>query len=150
MLYTYLQHPYDTINKKTQEDFFTKNMHLSLYYKGSKRVTQSLRARGSWWPNINCNILTPLLWPSTLCLSCSPDAGVHSAGCWLSLLHLISIFSGPQLIRAPRSLRPSVVFPTTFVSNWLQLNWHLTSVLTELYNSSTPTRSPIWSLKSHV
>ena len=37
----------------------------------------------------------------TLCLSCSlgllnqrPTA--HSAGCWLSLLHLISIFSGPQ------------------------------------------------------
>ena len=36
----------------------------------------------------------------TLCLSCSlilnrrPRA--HSAGCWLSLLHLISIFSGPQ------------------------------------------------------
>ena len=27
--------------------------------------------------------------------------GVHSAGCWLSLLHLISVFSGPQLIRAP-------------------------------------------------
>ena len=27
--------------------------------------------------------------------------GVHSAGCWLSLLHLLSIFSGPQLIRAP-------------------------------------------------
>ena len=44
--------------------------------------------------------MTPLLWPSTLCLSCSPDAGVHSAGCWLSLLHLISIFSGPQLNRA--------------------------------------------------
>ena len=37
----------------------------------------------------------------TLCLSCSlgllnrrPRA--HSVGCWLSLLHLISIFSGPQ------------------------------------------------------
>ena len=37
----------------------------------------------------------------TLCLSCSlgllnrrPRA--HSAGCWLSLLHLIGIFSGPQ------------------------------------------------------
>ena len=26
---------------------------------------------------------------------------VHSAGCWFSLLHLISIFSGPQFIRAP-------------------------------------------------
>ena len=57
--------------------------------------------RGSWRPNRNCNFLTPLLWPSTLCLSCSPDAGVHSVGCWISLLHLISIFSGPQLIRAP-------------------------------------------------
>ena len=37
----------------------------------------------------------------TLCLSCSlgvinrrPRA--HSAGCWLSLLHFISVFSGPQ------------------------------------------------------
>ena len=46
----------------------------------------------------------------TFCLSCSlgllnrrPRA--HSAGCWLSLLHLISIFSGPQtplgFLRAP-------------------------------------------------
>ena len=37
----------------------------------------------------------------TLCLSCSPwllnrRPRAHSAGCWLSLLHLISIFSGPQ------------------------------------------------------
>ena len=30
--------------------------------------------RGSWRPNRNCNILTPLLWPSVLCLSCSTDA----------------------------------------------------------------------------
>ena len=78
-----------------------KNIYLSLYCKGSKGVTQSLRVRGSWRPNINCNILTPNLWPSALCLSRSPDAGVHSAGCWLPLLHLISIFSGPQLIRPP-------------------------------------------------
>ena len=81
----------------------------------------------------------------TLCLSCSlgllkrrPRA--HSAGCWLSLLHLISIFSGPQtplgflrapsvgcglpyhilsptglelqLLRASRPLRPDVAFLT--------------------------------------
>ena len=57
--------------------------------------------RGSWRPNINCNILTPNLGPSALCLSRSPDAGVHSAGCWLPLLHLICIFHGPQLIRGP-------------------------------------------------
>ena len=36
-----------------------------------------------------------------LCLSCSlgllnRSPRAHSAGCWLSLLHLISIFSGPQ------------------------------------------------------
>ena len=65
-----------------------------------------------------------------------------SAGCWLSLLHLISILSGPQFIRAP-----SLV--------WLSLphlasNCHWNSNSTELYNSSTPTRSPTRSLKSHV
>ena len=37
-----------------------------------------------------------------LCLSCSlwllnRRPRTHSAGCWLSLLHLISIFSGPQI-----------------------------------------------------
>ena len=42
----------------------------------------------------------------TLCLSCSLGLlkrrpRVHFAGCWLSLLYLISIFYGPQLIRAP-------------------------------------------------
>ena len=79
----------------------TKYMYLSLYCKGSKRVVWGLRVTGSWRSNRNCDILTPLLWPSTLCLSCSPDAGVNSAGCWISLLHLISIFSGPQFIRAP-------------------------------------------------
>ena len=81
---------------------------------------------------------------------------VHSAGCWLSLLHLISIFSGTQFIRASRGpLRPGVAFPTTSLSNSTacnstgssnstQLNWPSNS--TELYNLSTPTRS----LKSNV
>ena len=84
--------------------------------------------RGSWRPNKDCNILTPLLWPSTLCLSRSPDAQPEARGLsfllsagflyhilsptglrnyygpegpfgreWLSLPHLISNFSGPQL-----------------------------------------------------
>ena len=51
-----------------------------------------------------------------LMLNWSP--GVHSAGCWLSLLHLISIFSGPQFIRASRGpLRPGVAFLTPSLSN---------------------------------
>ena len=38
--------------------------------------------------------MTPKLWPSALCLSRSPgllnrSPGVHSAGCWLSLLPLV-------------------------------------------------------------
>ena len=53
----------------------------------------------------------------TLCLSCSlgllnrrPRA--HSAGCWLSLLHLISIFSGPQTPSGfPRAISVGCGFP---------------------------------------
>ena len=87
----------------------------------------------------------------TLCLSHSlgllnrrPRA--HSAGCWLSLLHLISIFSGPQLIRAQRPLRPDVAFPTTFhlqlsgtllvtaLAHWTQLNYVIVRRPLDLWN----------------
>ena len=80
-----------------------------------------------------------------------PEA--HSAGWWLSLLHLINNFAGPQLNRWPWGpLRPGVAFPTTSslysvrtptVTVWL-------FVLTELYNSSTSTQSPTRSLEWHV
>ena len=78
--------------KKTSlQIYFTS--HFVRVRKGCSR----LHVRGSWRPNINCNILTPLLWPSR-CLSCSLDAGVHSIGVpegplgrvWLSLPHLVS------------------------------------------------------------
>ena len=46
--------------QQTQEDFFKQNIYLSLYCKGSKRVTQCLRVRGSWRPNI-----TEIFWPQT-------------------------------------------------------------------------------------
>ena len=53
----------------------------------------------------------------TLCLSCSLGLlnwrpRVHSAGCWLSLLHLISIFSGPQTsLGFPRAPSVGCGFP---------------------------------------
>ena len=134
----------------------TKYLYLSLYCKGSKRVTQGLRVRGGWRPNRNCNILTPTLMAVNVvsfsfswCSTGGP--GAHSAGWWLSLLHLISIFTGPQLIRAPRPFRPDVALPTTTrPSPSPTLTGTVTSVLTELYNCSTSTQSPTRSLKSHV
>ena len=79
--------------------------------------------------------------------------GFDSAGCWLSLLHLISIFFGPQFNQGSRRpLRSTVAFPTTSLLSSLQLycNCHSNCVLTELYNSSTSTWSLTRSLKSHV
>ena len=117
-------------------------MYLLLYCQGSKRVTQGFTVRGSWRPNKDCNILTPLLWPSVLCLSHSPDAQPGSRGLsfllsagflyhilsptglqnywgaegpfgreWLSLPHLVSDVSDPQLIRAPRAPAAGLSLP---------------------------------------
>ena len=73
--------------------------------------------------------------------------------CWLSLLHLISNFSGPQLIRGPKGpfglvwlSLPHLVFNA--VRSLTPTVW--LPVLTELYNSSMPTQSPTQSLEWHV
>ena len=105
-LYRHRQHHNYTMIKtdamiKTQEDIFKQNIYLSLYCKGSKGVTQSLRVRGNLGPNRNFNILSPTLMSVNVVSfsfsRCSTGgSGVHSAGYWLSLLHLISNFSGPQ------------------------------------------------------
>ena len=138
-------------------------MYLSLYCKGSKRVTQGFMVRGSWRPNI-----TATFWPSSLMavsvvfflvLKGGPEA--HSAGCglspphlvtngcpntiggpegpfgwvWLSLPHLVSDVSDTQLIRGLKvPLRRA--FSTT---SYQKLLWTPTvwlPVFTELYNSS--------------
>ena len=131
-------------------------MYLSLYCKGSKRVTQGLRVRGSWRPNGNFNILTSTLMTGNVVSFSFSRCSTGGPGPTLlgDLLHLISNFSAPQLNRASRSLRPIM---------WLSLphlvyNSHsncnsetvLTSVLTELYNSSTPTQLPTRSFKWYV
>ena len=103
--------------------------------------------------------MTPLLWPSALCLSCSPDAQLEAQRptllsdgflyCILSASSLDPNSSGPQAPSAwcgfhyhISSITPSPALTATATV--------LTSVLTELYNSSTPTQLPTWSLKSHV
>ena len=46
------------------KDFFNKYILPLILLQGFERVVQGLHVRGSWRPNINCNFLTPLLWPS--------------------------------------------------------------------------------------
>ena len=101
--------------------------------------------RGSWRPN-----RTEIFWPLTLMAVnvvsflffwCSTGGlRVHSAGWWLSLLHLISIFSGPQLIRAPSPFGLVWLSLPQLVSNSTTCNSTVSSNSTELYNRSTPTR----------
>ena len=82
------------------------------------------------------------------CSTGGPEA--HSAGWWLSLLHLISIFSGPQSNRGPRAPSAWYGFPDHISSITPIRSLTATSVLTELYNSPTSTQSPTWFLESHV
>ena len=154
LLYRHLQHHNDTIINRRRKTSLTKYLPLTLLQVFQK-VTQGLGVRGSWRPNRNFNILTPTLMAVNVvsfsfswCSTGGP--GVHSAGCWLSLLNLISIFSGPQFIRAPSPFGLVWLSLPHLLSNWNSNSTVLTSVLTELYNSSTPTRSPTQSLKSHV
>ena len=66
---------------------------------------------------------------------------------WLSLPYLVSNFSGPQLIRAPRAPSAWCGFPYHF--SFLTPTVRL-PVLTELYNSSSSTQSPTQYLEWHV
>ena len=131
-------------------------MYHSLYCKSSKRITQGLRVKGSWRPNITAIYWPLLLWPSALCLSRSPDAQPEARGLSRKktstrngfLYHILSP-TGLRNYWGPRGpLRPRVAFPTTSYSNFCGPQLNL--VLTELYNSSTSTQSPTQSLEWHV
>ena len=112
--------------------------------------------RGSWRPNRTEIFWPPLLWPSALCLSCSPDAqpeaqrptlqGDGSLYCILSASSLDPNSSGPQTPSAWCGFTYHISSISVSNSNWNSL----TSVLTELYNSLMPTQSLTRSLKPHV
>ena len=74
------------------------------------------------------HMLTPLLWPSRcvflVLLDAQPKVLGSPTGCWLSLWHLISIFSGP--------LTPSGVSEDLLGRVWLSLP-HLVSKCLEFY-----------------
>ena len=109
-------------------------MYLSLYCKGSKRVTQGFAVRGSWRLNKDCNLLTPLLWPSALCLSRSPDAQTEGRG---PTLLAFSPASYHQLVWSPNSIRGP---KSPFGLVWLSLPHLITASLVP--NSSGAPRAP--------
>ena len=142
---------------KTQEDFFNKicTSHfiarvrkgcVGFYCERELETEQKLQYFDPHSYGRHCCVFLVLQGCST------GGPGTHSAGWWLSLLHLISIFSGPQLIRAPSPFGLGWLSPPHLVSNCsaIQLarnrNSTSSSNSTELYNRSTPTRS----LKSNV
>ena len=147
----------NTTKKKDERRLLYKYMYLSLYCKGSKRVTQGLRVRGSWRPNRNCNILAPTLMAvnvvSFLFSWCS--TGGPGPLWWVMVFFTASY---QHLLWTPTHQGPNGPFGLM----WLSLKHvvynsvrsltatNLTSLLTELYNSSTSTQSPTRFLKLHV
>ena len=112
--------------RKTQEDFFT-NIFTSHFIARVRKGSKGLHVRGSWRPNINCNILTPLLWPSRcvflvlLILNWRPRA--H---CWMLAFFIASY---QRLLWTPNSIGVSEG-PLGRV--WLSLP-HLVSSCLEFY-----------------
>ena len=94
------------MKKKDERRILYKYLPLCLYCKGLKGVTQALRVRGSWRPNINCNILTPKLMAVSVVSFSFSDAQPEALGstllgagflyCILSASSLDPNSSGPQ------------------------------------------------------
>ena len=93
-------------------------MYLSFYCKSSKGVTQGLRGKRSWRPNVTAIYWPPLLWLSALCLSRSPgllNRRPRGPLCWVRAFSTASCYQRvSKHHRGSRgSLRPGVAFPTT-------------------------------------
>ena len=143
--------------RKTQEDFFNNILPLILL-QGFERVVQGLHVRGSWRPNVNCNILTPTVMTVTLCLSCSlvlfnRRPRTHCLMLAFFIASYQHLLWTPNSIGVSEGLLGRVWLPLPhLVSSLLDSpgNCFLDSNSTELNNNSTPTRSPTGSLKSNV
>ena len=104
----------DTIIK-TQEDFFIK-ICTSHFIVSFRKGCARFYGESELETEQNCNILTPLLWPSALCLSRSPDAQPEALGpTLLDDGFLYCILSATSL--DPNSIRG----PDLFGLMWLSL-----------------------------
>ena len=80
--------------RKAQEDFFIKYFTSHFICKVSKSVTQSLRVRGSWRPNI-MKYFDPEVMPVSV-VSFSFSMAAQPAH-WLSLLNLVPLLNSTRL-----------------------------------------------------
>ena len=146
---------------KTQEDFFSKiftSHFIATVRKGLLDVFVWERS-GDW---TELKYFDPkLMAVSVVSFLFSRAAQPEVLGplCWVMAFFIASyqqLLWSPNFIGVPEGplgrvwlyLSHLVYFRP--ISPELELNWHLTSVLTALYNSSTPTWSPTRSLKSNV
>ena len=136
MLYTHIcrftstyMHIYMLNNSQRHND---KNAHrktslekyipLNLFAR-FERVVSGSTVRRSWRPNIKFNILTPLLWPSTLCLSRSPALLIRRP--WgPALCRMMAFFTAfyQQLLWAPTQSGA----PSPF--GWCGFPYHISSI----------------------
>ena len=155
MLYCHLQHHNDTIIK-TQEDFFKKYVPLNSFARVRKGCVgfycereletehklQYFDLHSYGWQR--CVFLVLLMF----------NRRPRGPLCWMMTFFTASY---QHLHWTPIQLGPQGPFGLMWLSlphlvyNYVRsLTVILTSVLTELYNSSTSTQSPTRSLKSHV
>ena len=115
-------------NKRRKKDFFN-NIFTSHFIARVRKGCSRFACERVLETEHKLHILTPLLWPSRcvflVLLDAQPEVLGSTAGCWLSLLHLISIFSGPQLIRASSPIGLVWLSLPHLVSNSLEFYWQL-------------------------
>ena len=163
LLYSHIPYHNDITKKEDERRILQQNIYPSHYCKGSKRLFKVCvwEGAGNWtetaifWPS--------LLWPPRCVFLVLLMFNRRSRGplCWVMASFTASyqqLLWSPNSIRVPESPLGRVWFylpHLVYLHLQLYCNCNLnstvlTSALAELYNSSTPTRSPTRSLKSHV
>ena len=153
LLYCHLQHHNDTIIK-TLEDFFNKIFTSHFIARVRKGLLKVCMREGAETEQKR-KYFDPHSYGRQRCVFLVLQMlNRRSRGplCWVMAFFTASYQQLPwtPTHQSPKPLRPDVTFPTTSRLLRLQLYWNSNSVLTELYNSSTPTRSPTRSLEPNV
>ena len=137
----------DAMNNRRAKTFLTKYVPLTLL-QGFEKVIQGLRVRGNWRPNRTEIFWPPLLWPS----DAQPEAQRPSLLGDGFIYRILSASSLDPNSSGPQAPSAWVGFPyhISSITPSPTVTGTMTSVLTELYNSSTSTQSPTRFLESHV